>query len=101
MLDTNPDLRQLVATWARVPKSTFNTKLECKVPETMWVKWLWAILEPDPISEWIRLSGLPDAEHIRRACYQAIETLLVLPDGSLAECVRNYLQPRKAEKATG
>jgi hypothetical protein len=54
------------------------------------------LLDPDPIPHWIALAGLPQAPHVRRACFVAIDNRIVLPDGTVSEWASQYLSRKVA-----
>lgn len=96
LLEMSPELKRLVAVWPNVmADGPRDPQPDQPVPDGLPLlartDWLWARLEPDPIPDWIRLAGLPDAPHVRRLCRQAIDNRMVLPDGTLANPIRAYL----------
>jgi hypothetical protein len=94
MLERDPLLARLVAAWPNVfipPDPNPQEPCPPETPPGHRFRWLFARIEPDPIPEWIAASGLPDAPHVRRACQVAIVNRMVLPDGTLAMVIRNYV----------
>jgi hypothetical protein len=95
LLAQDETLTRLVACWANVPPSTLSVDPRTMVPEGMpagaHLRWLWALLEPDPLPLWLRYAGLPDAAPFRRLCWLAIDNRMVLPDGSVSQWASQYL----------
>jgi len=87
LLKQDPTLARLVSAWPNVPVAEFSDlAAECPpaTPAHIRLRWLWSLLEPDPIPAWIAVAGLPDAPFVRRACYTAIDNRMVRPDGTLS-----------------
>lgn len=94
LLDQNEDMVRLVAVWRNVQPSKQpdpDLPIPEGLPTSARLRWYWSLLEPDPIPEWIRVSGLPDAPHIRNLCWQAVDNRLVYPDGTVSEWADQYL----------
>jgi len=95
MAQCSPTHMQLVTAWSavQVPDDT-DPDEECPpaTPPHLLVRWLWSRLEPDPMPAWIEAAGLPNAPHIRRTCRVLQDNGVVLPDGSLAGSVEEYLR---------
>jgi hypothetical protein len=93
MLKSDPTLLQLVAAWPNAPRGMFDGEADASpVPLDARTRWLWALVEPDPIPGWITTAGLPDAPHVRRTCWVAIDNVLVLPDGTLSTWADRYVR---------
>lgn len=93
LLEGDPTLMRLATAWPKVrPAELLNLPCPEAIPRDREVRWLWAVINPDPIPRWIELAGLPDAPHTRRACYVLIDNEAVLPDGTLALVVEQYIQ---------
>ena len=102
MLDTDPVLARLVSVFQAIGNcipDDPNPDEECPeaTPGHLQIRWVWSRLNPDPVSMWIEASGLPDAPHIRRACYVAIDTAMVYSDGCMAGWVSAFLKQRAGE----
>ena len=85
----DPTLAQLVCAWPNVPLPPLTDvqktrQVPGEIPPHRMLRWLFAQLEPDPIPVWIEMAGLPDAPHVRRACFIAIDQRLVWPDGNIS-----------------
>lgn len=94
LLEQDETVQRLVAVWANTPHTPVPYGMVCppEIPEGRRVRWLWAILEPDPIPRWIETAGLPDADHVRRACFVAIDNRMVHPDGTVSRWATQYLR---------
>lgn len=94
ILDQDPTVQRLVSVWGSVARSPFPYTAPCPpaLPEARHVRWMWAMLEPDPIPAWVEMSGLPDAPHVRRACFVAIDNCMVYPDGTVSRWASQYLR---------
>ena len=94
LLEQDPVLQRLVAVWPNVPTSPFPYGAACpaEIPEGRRLRWVWAILDPDPVPRWLETAGLPDAEHTRRACFIAIDNRMVHPDGSISRWATQYIR---------
>ena len=104
LLDQDPVLVRLTACWRNVPVSTLpapDTEIPAGLPESSWLRWYWSMLEPDPLPVWIRIAGLPDAAHVRRACLMAIDNRVVCPDGTVSQWAEQYLSRLVAQRMTG
>lgn len=90
LVDQDPTLQRLILVWPSVsperPPKTARCPVKLTLPQK--IRWYWSMLPNDPIANWIRLSGLPDAPHVRRAVWVAIENLIVLPNGRLQPNVK-------------
>lgn len=87
LLKQDPTLARLVAAWPNVPPvELLDPHAECpaSTPPHARLRWLWSLLEPDPIPTWIEMAGLPDAPYVRRACFTAIDNRMVHTDGTLS-----------------
>lgn len=96
LLAQDETLTRLVACWPNVPPSALavdpqTTMVPEGMPESAHYRWLWSLLEPDPIPLWLRFAGLPDAEPFRRLCWMAIDNRMVLPDGTVSAWADRYL----------
>jgi hypothetical protein len=99
MLSRSTDLSVLVSVWPMVSKSVLDLEAEClDIPDDKQIRWLWAILEPDPFPAWVRHAGMPDVPHIRRLCYQAIDNYMVLPNGQWTLNAKEYFIPGPDKK---
>lgn len=101
LMDQDETLVRLVATWTNVVPCTLpNPNEECPadVPGHARLRWLWTLLEPDPIPLWIRTAGLPHAPHVERLCWLAIDNRIVLPDGTISGWANEYLSRNVATR---
>ena len=96
LLESDPDLERLVVVWANVPLPTTMLGEECPadLPLAVRLRWVWSLMEPDPVPAWISFAGLPDAPHVRRAVMLAIDNRIVLPNGVLSTWAQVYIQQR-------
>lgn len=104
MMDQDEELTRLVACWRNVPVPVLppgETPLPEALPPEARLRWLWSMIEPDPIPTWIRMSGLPNSPHIRRLCWVAIDNRMVHPDGSISEWASQYLSRTLAQRMGG
>lgn len=94
LVEQDPLLTRLVAVWPSVCPGKLPRDAACpiKMELPMKIRWLWAMLPGDPIAVWLRLAGLPDADHTRRACWVAIENLIVLPNGSISPKIKSLIE---------
>jgi hypothetical protein len=95
LVERDPILTRLIATWPnlRLPADQDpNEVCPPETPEDRRLRWLWSRIPGDPFGEWLRLAGLPDAAHTRRACWIAAENRMVLPDGTLAPALQGLVQ---------
>lgn len=102
MLDQDPTLVRLVACWRNVPtpaQPPGDLQVPEGLPEMHHLRWYWAMLEPDPIPQWIAVSGLPNAPHVQRAVFTAIDNRIVLPDGTISHWANEYLSRQVAARA--
>lgn len=98
----NKELAHLLAAWPNVPRSSFDEDADCTlVPSHAQVRWLWSILDPDPVPIWIQYAGLPDAPHVRRAVSMAIDNRLAHPDGKISYHARKLVQSTARRAARG
>lgn len=94
LMDQDETLTRLVATWPNVSGCVLSNLDEAcpeGMPEHARLRWLWTLLEPDPIPLWICMAGLPHAPHIERLCWLAIDNRIVLPDGTISTWAEQYL----------
>ena len=101
LMDQDETLTRLVATWSNLAPSLLpDPDMACPtlLPEHARLRWLWTLLEPDPIPLWMRTAGLPAAPHIERLCWLAIDNRIVLPDGTISQWAREYLSRNVATR---
>lgn len=94
LLDQSEDLIRLVGVWRNVPaveQPDPETPVPDGLPESAHLRWYWSLLDPGLIPTWIRTAGLPDAPHVRRLCWSAIDNRLVYPDGNISQWAEQYL----------
>lgn len=93
LLKSDQTLARLVACWPNVPVSLLDERAECPpaLPPHARLRWLWSLLDPDPIPSWIEMAGLPDAAFVRRACFTAIDNRMVHPDGAVSRWAGLFL----------
>jgi hypothetical protein len=95
LAERDPILGRLLAAWPNVPRATDpNPEEVCPegTPKENRLRWLWSRVPEDVFLSWARLAGLPEAAHIRRAQWVAIENRMVLPDGTLAPALQGLIQ---------
>lgn len=96
LLEQDQMLMRLTIAWRKVRPGPIpeQTKIDKSIPRDREVRWLWSLVEPDPLPRWIEIAGLPVARHTLRACYVLIDNEAVVPDGSLAVVVERYIQQK-------
>jgi len=100
LLENSKVLARLVAAWPNVPVSPDpnpGEEVPDDTPVTHYIRWLWARMEPDPIPVWLGMAGLPEAPHLRKWCYVAIDNRMVFPDGGISKWCRRFLTARAAD----
>lgn len=105
LLAQDETLTRLVACWPNVPPPTLpvdpqTTLVPDDMPESAHYRWLWSLLEPDPIPLWLRYAGLPDAPPFRRLCWLAIDNRMVLPDGTVSAWADRFIGRAVARAVT-
>lgn len=93
LLEGDQMLMRLAVAWRKVRPAGFDVDVE--LPDalaTRDVRWLWSLIEPDPIPRWIEVAGLPFAAHTIKACYVLIDNEAALPDGNLSLVVEQYIR---------
>jgi hypothetical protein len=104
LLAQDPALQRLVSTWPNVPVSAMPAgDMPCPetMPEGARLRWLWTLLEPDPLPVWRERAGLPDAPHVTRAQWLAIENKMVLPDGTLSVWTERWVRQQVLDRLGG
>lgn len=104
LLQQSKILQRLVACWPSVPlppDSDPRQEVPAGMPITHHLRWLWARIEPDPIPEWLALSGLPDAPHTRRWAQVAIDNRMVFPDGTRSKWANQFITSRARDVLAG
>jgi excisionase family DNA binding protein len=87
-------LTRLVSVWPSMgipPNSHPDEPLPPDFPEHYRNRWLFSRIEPDPFPAWYQLAGYPDAPHVRRASWVAIDMRMVFSDGTLHHWARKYV----------
>lgn len=95
LLEGDQMLMRLAIAWRKVrPPEIRNVDVEIPqgFPQDREVRWLWSLIEPDPMPRWIEIAGLPVARHTIKACFVLIDNEAVVPDGQLALVVEQYIQ---------
>jgi len=97
LIEEDSQLMKLAIAWRKVrPQGLTAERLGMMCPQMtprdLEVRWLWALVEPDPLPRWIEVAGLPYAPHVIRACNVLIDHEAVLPDGTLSVIVEQYIQ---------
>jgi hypothetical protein len=87
-------LTRLVSVWPSVPlppPPNPDEPLPPILPLAVRARWLFARMEPFPLETWMEMAGLPDAAHVRRAAYVAMDMRMVFSDGTLHYWARKYI----------
>ncbi len=94
LIEADQQLMRLVTAWPKVRPNPVREGEVCPevIAPYMEVRWLWTCIDPDPLPRWIQVAGLPLARHTINACYVLIDNEAVMPDGTLALVVEQYIQ---------
>lgn len=94
LLEQDPLLAKLVAVFENTPLPPLPLAAVAPpaLPEGRHIRWLWSLLEPDPVPSWIEMAGLPVADHTRRLCQVAIDNRMVLPDGTVSRFAAQFIR---------